>query len=176
MSLELDRGRIERVLQAVCDRLDGEFVLIGGALVAVWLEPRRVTEDIDLVGIAGTAAERFSLMQLADELGLPIEAVNSAADFFLFRIEGWRSELEPLQVGPRATIYRPSATLFLLLKLGRLSEQDLDDCLALLTKVDADGLPLDRARVGRALEALGATEDLARSGRRARLAAAVEGR
>jgi hypothetical protein len=173
MSVELDRTRIEQVLDAACERLSGDFVLVGGALVAVWLEPRRVTEDIDLVGVSGSASERFALMELAEGLGLPIEAVNSAADFFLFRIDGWLDQLELLRSGRKAKIFRPSPTLFLLLKIGRLSEQDLDDCLALLAKVDAEGLALDRSRVRRALDALGPTEDPAQSARRGRLGTAV---
>ena len=105
-------------MTAVCERLDGEWLLLGGALVALWLEPRRVTEDVDLIGLRGTADERYALMELATELGLPVEAVNSAADFFVRRIPDWRAELVELRRGAGATVYRPSVTLFLLLKLG----------------------------------------------------------
>lgn len=34
------------------------------------------------------------MMEVAEDLGLPIEAVNSPADFFLERIPGWRDQLE----------------------------------------------------------------------------------
>ena len=41
-------------------------------------------------------------MDLASRAGLPIEAVSSAADFFVRKIDGWRDELVPLVRGPRA--------------------------------------------------------------------------
>jgi hypothetical protein len=56
----LDRPRISAVVDAVVDRLAGDWLLIGGGLVALWLEPRRLTEDIDLIGIAGSGADRLA--------------------------------------------------------------------------------------------------------------------
>jgi hypothetical protein len=166
-SSELDRAAIARVIDAITDRLDGEWLLIGGALVALWAEPRRVTEDIDVVGMRGTPDERYALMNLAIELGLPIEVVNSAADFFVRRIPGWRDEVEVLQAGARSTVYRPTPTLFVILKLGRLSEQDLADCEAVLRQAPEGGVKLDRCRA--ALAALPTTEDAALVTRRAAL-------
>jgi hypothetical protein len=60
------------------------FAIGGEKLREVWLESRRVTEDIDLVGTRPDS--RLRLMELAERLGLPIEAMNSAADFFVRRI------------------------------------------------------------------------------------------
>jgi hypothetical protein len=171
--LDLDRDRIRRFLDAVSRRLSGEWLLVGGAAAAVWFSEGRVTEDIDLVGLEGTPGERLRLMELAADEGLPVEAVNSAADFFLRRIEGWRDHIEPFLRGPSAIIHRPDATLFLLLKCSRLSEIDFGDCLALLDFVRAHGLALDRARVLRALAPLPATDDEALRLRRARLQAAL---
>jgi hypothetical protein len=111
-------------------------------------------------------------MELAAAAGLPIEAVNSAADFYVRRIPDWRQQLVELHRGSRATIYRPSATLFVLLKLPRLTETDLDDCTALLRHVRATGEAIDRARVVAALDALATTRDLALAGRRDALRAA----
>jgi hypothetical protein len=162
--VELDRGRLEQVVDAIAERLPGEWLLVGGALAALWLAPRRTTEDVDLVGLGGTTDERLALMQLAGELGLPVEALNSAADFFVRRIEGWRDELEPFRQGARGRIYRPTVTLFVLLKLRRLSEQDLADCLAAVTRARTDRLRFDPGRVLAALGALepAASLDLAR--------------
>jgi hypothetical protein len=90
----------------------------------------------------------------------------------VFRVPGWRGELELLRRGARGTIHRPTPTLFLLLKVGRLSEQDLEDCLAAIDRARADGLRLDAARVLAALRALPpGGQELA--GRRARLEAAL---
>lgn len=167
--MELDRQRIEAVVHAVGDRLDGEWLLVGGGLVALWLQAGRTTEDVDLVGIGGPGDRRLELFDLALDLGLPVEAVNTAADFFVERVPGWRDEIEVLYRGARGTVHRPSPTLFLLLKSGRLSARDLEDCLALLDKVDEESLPLDAARVLRALDGLPSTGDEALRERRARL-------
>jgi len=166
MPLELDRARIEGVLAAFAERLEGDWLLVGGALAALWLLPRRVTEDIDLVGLTGTPEERLRVMELAEAVGLPVEAVNSAADFFVHRIEGWREEIEVFRSGPKARIYRPTPTLFLLLKIGRLSAQDLTDGLAMIEKAEVEGLHLDRERVLAALSALPASHDSALKDRR----------
>jgi hypothetical protein len=171
--VDLDRARLERVVEAIAERLPGDWLLVGGALVALWLEPRRTTEDVDILGLGGTADERLALLRLATELGLSVEALNSAADFFVRRIDGWREELEPFRSGARGRIHRPSVTLFLLLKLGRLSEQDLADCLAALARAMADRLRFDAGRVLAALDALPATPDAELADRRRRLRDAV---
>ncbi len=173
MALELDRERIAAVVAAVADRLPGEWLLVGGALVALWIEPRRTTEDVDLVGLAGSAAERLALLELAADLGLPVEALNSAADFFVHRIAGWREETELFHAGACSKILRPTPTLFVLLKVSRLSERDLADCLGAVAKAKAEGLRLDRARIQDALAALPVAEDAAVAERRAVLRAAL---
>lgn len=108
MRESLDRQAIERIVRAIGDRLEGDWLPSGGALVSLWLDSRRMTEDLDVIGMSGTLQERFALMQVASDLGLPIEAVNSAADFFVQRIPGWRQEVEPLLRGARGTVFRPT--------------------------------------------------------------------
>jgi hypothetical protein len=164
--LRFDKARIEALLAVASEQLDGEWLLIGGAAAAAWFSVARTTEDVDLVGLAGTAAERLALMDLASSAGLPIEAVNSAADFFVRKIDGWRDELVPLLRGQRATIYRPSATLFLLLKIERLTAVDLDDCSALLEHCTATGEHVDRERVRSRLASLPPAPDAGRQARR----------
>jgi len=89
--LRFDKARIEALLAAASEQLDGEWLLIGGAAAATWFAVARTTEDVDLVGLAGTSAERLALMELASSAGLPVEAVNSAADFFVRKIDGPRT-------------------------------------------------------------------------------------
>jgi hypothetical protein len=169
--LRFDKARIEELLAAASEQLDGKWLLIGGAAAATWFSVTRTTEDVDLMGLAGTAAERLALMNLATSLGLPVEAVNSAADFFVRKIDGWRDELVPLVTGPRATIYRPTATLYLLLKIERLSAVDLDDCIALLDHCAATGESVNRERVLSRLASLPAHTDASRNERRDSLVA-----
>lgn len=164
-----DRTRIQELLELAGERLAGEWLLIGGGAAASWFAPARTTEDLDLIGLLGTQDERFALMQLAEDAAIPVEAVNSAADFFVRKIPNWRDQMVPLHQGSNATIYRPSATLFLLLKIGRLTEVDLGDCLALDEHCRAHHDVVDRDRVLEALRALPRTEDDALASRRAAL-------
>jgi hypothetical protein len=164
-----DRSRIDALLQTAGERLDGEWLLVGGAAAAAWFSPSRTTEDIDLISLSGTQEARLALMELAADVALPVEAVNSAADFFVRRIADWRDHLVELMRGSRATIYRPTATLFLLLKLERLSEADLDDCLAMIAHCTEMGESIDLDRVGHRIDALASTDDRELAGRRARL-------
>jgi hypothetical protein len=168
-----DRARVAELLQLAGTRLTGEWLLVGGAAAASWFSPERTTEDLDLIGLGGSQGERFALMQLAADAAIPIEAVNSAADFFVRRIPDWREQLVELHRGSAATIYRPNPTLFLLLKLARLTETDLSDCMLLIEHVRATGDELDRDRVMTALDALPGTTDAALVERRARLRTAL---
>jgi hypothetical protein len=166
----LGRSDIDAFIRAAGERLDGEWLLVGGAAAALWFLPDRVTEDIDLFGLGATNRERADLLDLAAAESLPLEVVNTTADHFVRRIADWRDQLELLHRGSRATIYRPNATLFLLLKAARLSENDLGDCLALIDS----GAPYDAARVSKAVDGLPATSDPSLAARRARLRQRVQ--
>jgi hypothetical protein len=166
-----DRARVKGFLELACERLEGDWLLIGGGAAAAWFAPGRTTEDLDIVGLGGSQQERFALMELAASAGLPIEAVNSAADFFVRRVTGWRDHLVELHRGTTATVYRPDATLFLLLKIQRLSEVDLDDCLALLDHCVRENESIALADVTRAVDQLPATEDAHLQARRVTLSA-----
>lgn len=169
MSEPLDASRIAGFLDALARETDGEWLVIGGAIVAAWLDPRRTTVDIDVMGLAGTPQERLTLLDLAERQGLGIETVNSAADWFVRRIPDWREQVE-VHVEDRSTVYRPTPTLLALLKIGRLSEADLGDCRVLIA---SHGDRIDRPRVLTALDALPPTGDTALAARRAELRAAL---
>lgn len=144
-------------------------MVVGGAAAAAWFSDARTTEDVDLIALDASAAQRLALMDFAVAHGLPVEAVNSAADFFVRRIDGWRDHLVPLVRGTRATIYRPTATLFLLLKIGRLSATDLEDCMGLLRHCKNTGEVVDVVRIRDRLDALPASDDVALVARRSEL-------
>jgi hypothetical protein len=143
----LSMERIQRLVEAAGEQLTGDWVLVGGALAALWFAADRVTVDVDLISLPDRPERRYELMDFALAQGLPLEAVNSAADFFLRRIPGWVDDLELLHAGEHARIFRPTPALFLILKCGRMSEADLGDCLGLLALVQRTGMPMDRARV-----------------------------
>jgi hypothetical protein len=169
----LARERIQQLVDAAGEELDGDWVLVGGALATLWFSPQRVTEDIDLISVVDGPERRYQLMNFALVQGVPLEAVNSAADFFLRRIPDWTKQLELLHAGARARIFRPTPTLFLLLKTGRMSEADLGDCLALIDLAKRTGLAVDRARVCAHLGSLPDPESAPASARRNVLRAAL---
>jgi hypothetical protein len=168
--VELDRLRIEKLLRRAADTLEGDWLLVGGAAAALWFSPQRTTQDIDLIKDELSNVDRLRLLEVAEAEGLPFEAVNSAADFRIRRIPDWTLHAVLLHAGASARIFRPSATVFLLSKISRLGEQDLDDCLALLDWCAAHGEDVDRTRVTTALVALPATSDDALAARRTQLA------
>ena len=129
----LDRETLHRFLDLAGDRLAGDWVVMGGIVLPLLGIEHRVTYDIDIAGpdTAGND-QTYALMEIAESLGLPVETINQAGAFFLRRIAGWRKALMPLHRGKRATIHRPNVTLYLLLKIDRMTESDLADCLALL--------------------------------------------
>lgn len=170
----MERKVVDDLLARADDHLEGDWLLVGGALALVWLDSPRATEDIDLFSIRGSQADRLALMDLAVAVGLPVEAVNTAAEYYVRRVAGWDRMIQVWQKGARATVYRADPTLFMLLKLRRLSEADLEDCLLLLRRTAERGLVLDRARIRDDGAALPVTEDTELAQRRALLLEAVE--
>jgi hypothetical protein len=169
----VDRNVVEQLVARAVATLEGDWLLVGGGLALLWLDSPRATRDIDLVALRGAQADRLALMDLAADLGLPIETVNAAADYFVRRIEGWEQMLQPLRGGPRARILRPDPTLFVLLKLRRLAESDLDDCLLLLRRAAERGWSIDTERIRREAAALPPSADADLAARRAALLQAL---
>ncbi len=121
---------LRRFLDLAGSRLDGEWILLGGTVLPLLGVEYRVTADIDLVNLRESqSGSALRLMELAEKLGLPIESINQAAAYFLHKIPKYQKHLVLLHQGKSATLYRPDAYLFVRLKLGRLSESDLSDCI-----------------------------------------------
>lgn len=124
---------MKRFVIAAGDRLRGDWVIIGGAVLPLSGIDVRVTVDIDIAGpTSSTQAEMLTLMEIGESLGLPVEAINQAGAFFLQKIPNWEKSLVEIYRGTSATIFRPNVNLFIRLKIGRLSESDLNDCIAFL--------------------------------------------
>lgn len=123
----------QQFLTSIVSELDGDWVIIGGSLLAIINAESRVTSDIDLCSIDElTNDKRISLMKIAQASGLSVEAINPAADFFLKQIPHWKQSLVLLQAGSRGNLYRPSLKLYIELKLSRSSSTDLIDCISFL--------------------------------------------
>lgn len=117
-------------LKSVANDLEGDWLVIGGALLAIIQSDSRATVDIDLCPINEMTNElRLSLMTVAQNSGLSIESINPAADFFLKQIPNWKSSIILFLTGAKGHLYRPSFELYLKLKIERLTETDFEDCL-----------------------------------------------
>ncbi len=160
----IDHKLLRRFLKIAGDRLSGDWVIIGGTVLLLKGIMHRVTHDIDIAGSESASQKDLRLLfEIAEELGLPIEAINQAAPFFLHQIKGWKSDLEKIHSGKKAKLYCPSPTLFIRLKIRRLTDTDLQDCLHLLRKRPE----LDKKILERELVALIRTGENPERGRRA---------
>jgi len=118
----------EQFLEIALTELSGEWIWIGGSLLHVLNISDRVTLDIDIVPRSKvTNNHTLILMEIAAKLGLPPETINMAGQFYLTKIKNWEEALVVLGQSESCTIYRPNATLFILMKLERLSESDRRD-------------------------------------------------
>lgn len=149
----IDHTLLVRFVTLAVERLQGDWVVLGGTVLPLLGIEHRVTLDIDIAGpqTAGNH-DLLTLMGIADELGLPVETINQAATFFLHRVPDWPTLLVPVQTGAKAKVLRPNATLFMLLKMERLSEADLSDCLQMLAFARRTHEAVDATRLKMALD------------------------
>ncbi len=126
----LDKKILKKFIKIAGNTLNGNWVLIGGTVLPLLEVDYRATVDIDLISTIPTQQNQtLKLMEIAENLGLPIESVNQAAAFFLYRIKDFNHHLLLLHQGKTCKIFRPNLYLYVLLKLKRFSESDCSDCL-----------------------------------------------
>lgn len=142
MNTSLQRAKIESLLDLVCQKVGGDWLLVGGSLINLTADAGRGTQDIDLVPVAhpgrSEAAVFAELFQTAKGVGLDPESLNSASGFFVRQLAGWDRYLIELKSGPKGKVFRPTLTLFVALKLMRATEIDLND-IATATKAWPSG-------------------------------------
>lgn len=125
---------------------------MGGTLLPAVGIDIRATIDIDFVGLGSKEkSQNLEIMNLAQDLGLSIESINQSAEFFLKQVGHTDRDLIPLlegkQAGRRCTIFRPSALLYLKLKIARLSESDLQDAIHYFQYCVKTGDSIDRSAI-----------------------------
>jgi hypothetical protein len=134
----MENEKIEAVLNEVCHKIGGDWLLVGGCLVQLEYDGGRATDDIDLIYVSDPKKSAIQaqdeLFQAAFRLGLDPESVNSAASFFVSELPGWEGELREWRQGPAGRILKPSLALFTALKLARGSEIDLQDIASAVRK------------------------------------------
>ncbi len=131
---------LKKFIELAAERLNGEWVVIGGTVLPILGIDHRVTLDIDFIRIHEKEANADSLilMEIAEQMGLPVEAVNQAGAYFFSKVENADDHLVLLRKGSGCTIYRPDIWLYVALKLGRFTETDLEDCLVMIKHLDEE--------------------------------------
>lgn len=144
---------IKKFVELARERLEGEWVIIGGALLPILNISNRATIDIDLIGPQkDQISEQLGMLKLSEELEIPIESINQAASMFLLRIPNWKDMLVELAVGIKMVLFRPNSTLFILLKISRLSEIDFEDCLNFLVFAKKNNEDIDKKKLDAAIK------------------------
>lgn len=129
----ITRIQYDEFLKNILEDIENDWVIIGGSLLAIIHASDRSTADIDICPLDEMTNEhRLQLMKIADKSGLPIEAINPSADFFLRQIPNWKSSLILFRFGKKGKIFRPSLELYLKLKLNRGSDTDIEDCICFI--------------------------------------------
>lgn len=129
----IDFKAVKKFISKAEVKLDGDWVVIGSTVLSLLGDESRFTVDIDFIPMnAKGNADSIALMGLAEELGLPVESVNTSGAYFLERISNYRDDLVLVAEKNSFKLYRPNNTLYIILKLGRFADKDLDDCLSIL--------------------------------------------
>ncbi len=157
---QLNAHLLKKFLKTASLKLTGEWLLVGGTLLPAVGIDIRATLDIDIIGLGKKEKQQsLELMEIAESLGLSIESINQAADFFLNRLKYTKADLIPLIEGKRCTIYRPSCFLYIKLKSLRLTETDLSDCLSYFDFCVTRDKNLDPAMIIKYLEQFKSHQD-----------------
>lgn len=124
----MDNKTINDFITKALNVLEGEWILVGGSLLLALDLSKRVTVDIDILPVeTSTNQSMLALMKISEELGMPVETINMAAEYFLKKIPDWKKELIVFKKGKNCILYRPSKKLFQALKEGRGTETDMLD-------------------------------------------------
>lgn len=151
--MPINRKIMGAFLAEALKKLEGDWLILGGSVLTLIGDDRRVTVDIDIAGPSeATQKETLKLMKIAEKIGLAPEAINQAGAYFLQKIPNWKDKRILLSERKGVRLFRPNATLFIELKIGRLSQIDYDDCLAMINFAQKNGEAIDRSYLSRTIK------------------------
>src|SRR4051812_34259178 len=112
------------IIDRICQSIGGKWLILGGALVQLYYNGERATEDLDLVSMGHPEKSKEILQNDLFQFALKNfqmgpEFMNLAVEFFLKDLQGWENEIILFKKGDVGEVYRPSLTLFCALKIRR---------------------------------------------------------
>lgn len=122
---------IQSFVKLAKQKLSGNWILLGGTVLHYFNKDLRVTTDIDIYrnDSKSSNADQLELMKISESLNLPVETINISAGFFLEKMKDYSKHLVLIEESKKFKLYRPDLYLFCRLKIQRLSEGDLQDCI-----------------------------------------------
>ncbi len=150
-------ARAKRFIKEALARVRGDWLIFGGAVLPLLGdEEARPTLDIDVAALGWDAPQSAQLkwMDTAEALGLAPEAINTAGAFFVGKLKLTETDCALLAEGKGVRLFRPGPTAYLSLKLGRLSENDLVDCMRWIDRCRRENETIDLKEVRKAMAAL----------------------
>ena len=88
----ITRSTLAKFVKLAGDRLTGDWVIIGGVVLPILGIDIRSTTDIDVAGPPDASqAQMLTLMDIVATLGLPVESINQAGAYFLYKIKNWQN-------------------------------------------------------------------------------------
>lgn len=150
----INKETLEQFLEIATEKLPGKWLVFGGTVLPLLGARFRATLDIDLASLDGDASisDLMKMMEIAESLGLPPETINQAGSYFIQKLGVTEEHCTLLHKGSAGSVYRPNATTYLLLKIPRMSESDLEDCLAWIRFCESVGERVDAEAVRDAIQ------------------------
>jgi hypothetical protein len=138
MAVTIEAPRIRLLLDEICGKLGGTWLLGGGSLVLLEFDPQRVAHNVDLVPVnvkSGILQLQRQVDSLAHPLGFTTAQVRALALGYLEEVPDWIRYSVELKSYSLGRLIRPDLTLFTYLKLRRGTEKDIADVRAAVAKL-----------------------------------------
>ncbi|MBC7385828.1 MAG: hypothetical protein H7301_06670 [Cryobacterium sp.] len=127
----MEAAKVDALLEDLCQTVGGKWLLLGGSVGPLESGGNRALEELDLLSIShpklSAVDAQAELVIAATRIGLDPKTLNTSARFFLEGIKNWQNQILVSRRGPKGIIYKPSLTLFTVLKLKRGTELDMQD-------------------------------------------------
>ncbi len=167
----VDPRSLQKFVQLMGDELRGDWVFCSSVILPLLSVSSNVYSEIDIAlpqDVDTTNIVR--LFSIAERLGWPVETVQLHATHYAQSIADWRRMVLPLRKSKNCGVYRADVNLFVAMRMQRLTEADLTDCLDYVAYALREGEAINEAYLSQLIRRQLSKADSA-SGRSERLEA-----